>query len=320
MEKLSHEHSNSIILKHSKFHFRMNAACFDYDHTIVRPKNQKVFSNNLDDWEWFNKETKTIIQSYYNSGYCIVIFTNQNRKKDSIQFKIDQIRHVLNQLEIPYKAYILMDQPIKKPSEFSFVQFNSQNRVNRINSFYVGDALGRKNDWSDSDKEFAINCQLKYYSPEQIFSNKIEISNNNHVVIQPKDNQELVIMVGYPGSGKTTLVNKVFDENNQYQILHGDQLKTESKIKSKLTVYLDQGKSVVIDATNPSIKKRKVFIDIAKKNGIFCRIIAVSTSFDESLARNNQRDTVIPKIAYYVYRKNYQEPTIDEGADEIVFI
>ena len=36
-------------------------------------------------------------------------------------------------------------------------------------SFYAGDALGRENDWSDSDKIFAINCGLKYISPEEIF-------------------------------------------------------------------------------------------------------------------------------------------------------
>ena len=37
-------------------------------------------------------------------------------------------------------------------------------------SFYVGDALGRKEDWSDVDKKFAENIGIKYYSPDEIFA------------------------------------------------------------------------------------------------------------------------------------------------------
>ncbi|GMG21283.1 unnamed protein product [Ambrosiozyma monospora] len=36
-------------------------------------------------------------------------------------------------------------------------------------SFYVGDAAGRKSDFSDSDKKFAENVGLKFYTPEEFF-------------------------------------------------------------------------------------------------------------------------------------------------------
>ena len=39
----------------------------------------------------------------------------------------------------------------------------------------------------------------------------------------------------------------------------------------------------------------------------------------ESMFRNNKRHKIIPKITYYVYRKRYEEPTMDEGFNEIIY-
>jgi hypothetical protein len=36
--------------------------------------------------------------------------------------------------------------------------------------------------------------------------------------------------------------------------------------------------------------------------------------------RNNKRDKVIPKITYYVFRKNYVKPTIEEGFYDVINI
>ena len=95
----------------------------------------------------------------------------------------------------------------------------------------------RENDWSDVDKKFAENCGLKYYSPEDIFP----FPKKQEVEITDIKNQELVMMVGYPGSGKTTFSEKNFKKDN-YTILHGDILKTQSKIVKALKSELDKGK------------------------------------------------------------------------------
>ena len=124
-------------------------------------------------------------------------------------------------------------------------------------------------------------------------------------------------MVGFPGSGKTTLTQN-FEKYSNYSILHGDELKTETKISKTLTKELENNKSVIIDATNPSIKKRSTFINIAKKYNIYIRIITMSTSMEESMNRNSLRDTPIPKIAFYMFRKNYEEPTLNECVDEVI--
>ena len=56
----------------------------------------------------------------------------------------------------------------------------------------------------------------------------------------------------------------MFEEQPHYDVIHGDEPKTESKIKKALKSGIEAGKSV-IDATNPSAKKRAVFIELARE-------------------------------------------------------
>lgn len=294
-----------IILKHKSFRFRQKLAGFDYDHTLVKPKSNSTFSKNVDDWMYIRDNVKSQIKKLYEKGFSIVIFTNQTQ-----QFKKDQIDIVLNSLEIPYKCYIMYNKQIKKPNPKCFLDYLNDKKIDS-ESFYVGDALGRENDWSDSDKVFAENCNLKYKSPEEMFPFKKK--KEKELVLS--DKQELIIMVGYPGSGKSTFVKQKI---NGYLILSGDILKTESKILKQLEKGLDEGKSIVIDATNPSKEKRLVFIKVAKKKRINVRIVHITTPIEESLLQNQNRDIKIPKIAFYIYRKKFIKPNKDEGVDEII--
>lgn len=297
-----------------EFRYRKKMLGLDFDHTIVKPKNNKTFPSNKDDWEWLRPNVPETIMNYYNKGYAIVIFTNQFR-----DFKKEQVKIVLDSIGCPYKAYLAYDKKIKKPSPFLFKQYKRKN-FDFNNSFYVGDAMGRIQDWSDSDKLFALNCGLKYKTPEEIFlfpNKEGNIKNTIYCDVGPNEKQELVIMVGFPGSGKSTLTNQ-FEKYSNYSILHGDDLKTEAKIIKMLNKELENKKSVIIDATNPSIKKRSIFINIAKKYNVYIRIITMNTSMEESMSRNALREKPIPKIAFYMFRKKYEEPKICEGVDEVI--
>lgn len=89
-------------------------------------------------------------------------------------------------------------------------------------SYYVGDALGGQDDWWDSDKTFAENIGLKVFPPDDIFASK----QNKEIIIKTKDEQEIIVMVGYPCSGKSPIADSIGD---RYKVLGGDELLTSKK-------------------------------------------------------------------------------------------
>jgi len=311
---------NTLTININKFSYRSKMAGFDYDQTLVKPKTKSQFSKDTDDWQWLRDDVPEIIKKLYKKGYCIVIFTNQTKTKE---FKLEQIRNVLSQLEIPVLVYIEFNKDFKKPNPHMYNMYiKDRKKVNKSESFYVGDALGRPGDHSDSDKVFAENCGIRIVSPEEMFPFKAQPTTKTTINIPA--HRELVLMVGYPGSGKSTYTDTVFGKMSKYTVLHGDDYKTEAKIKKAVSeaIKTESDKSIVLDATNASVKKRKIFIDIANaaENKIPVRAIHISTGIEEAMHRNLQRDTPVPKIALYMYRKNFEQPTVEEGLYEVVTI
>lgn len=295
------------------YRFRKNIAAFDYDWTLVKPKSGGTFPKDKDDWEWLRPNVPDILQSYYNKGYSIVIFTNQSK-----EWKVKQVEEVLSTLKIPMLVVIATSKENYKPNTFIFTE-NIKKQWNKNKSFYCGDALGRAADWSDSDKQFANNIGINIKQPEEIFP----FINAYNRVIKTKanfesDKKEMIIMIGFPGSGKSTFVKQSFSD--KYRIMSGDELKTVKKILEGTRKALQENYSVIIDATNPSKKRRAEFIELAKEFNIPVKCIHITTSLEESQFRNNERSKNgigVPKIVYNIYKKNFEEPTADEGCTVI---
>lgn len=292
--------------------FRENMAAFDYDWTLVNPKEGKTFPSNIDDWQWIYPNVVEFLQKYYNDGYMIVIFTNQSK-----QWKCDQIKLVSETLNIPLHIVISMDKKEHKPNPLMFHTLVQENIINKYKSFFVGDALGRKIDFSDSDKLFAENIGLKCFSPEKFFhadNQTFEIPS-----IPLKDDPEIIIMMGFSGSGKSTIAKEIC-KNDTYIHIEGDMYKTSGKMIKKSLEYISKRKSIVFDATNSSIKKRKEYVLLGQKFNYQVRCIHVSTSKDISYKRNILRgeEKHVPKIAYSVYSKYYEEPNESEGFELII--
>ena len=181
-------------------------------------------------------------------------------------------------------------------------------------SFYVGDALGRPDDWSDNDKQFGINIGFtNIYSPDHMFGYNNNITTTH---INTVNHQEIIVMVGFPGSGKSTVASTI----TNYKIMHGDELLTSKKMIKEAEKHIQEGASIVFDATNPTKEKRQEYVALANKYKLPIRCIVMQTDMAEAMFRNNKRNKIIPKITYYVFRKKYQDPTLDEGFQEIIKI
>lgn len=304
-------------IKLNNFTYRSKMAGFDYDQTLVKPKTNSTFSKDENDWMWLRPNVPLILTEIYKKGYAIVIFTNQSKSQP---FKIKQIINVFTILKLPVNIFIETDKSFKKPNPYMYNLYTDKRAIiNKNNSFYVGDALGRPGDFADSDKQFAINCNIKYLSPEEMFP-FIKESNSTSIINIP-NYREIILMMGYPGSGKSTFAENNF-KNHPYIIIHGDDYKSESALKKafKLTIENHPDKSIILDATHSNKKKRQIFIEIAQKESIPIRVIHLTTSIEEAMHRNLQRIKPVPKIALYLYRKNFEKPEKSEGLYEIINI
>jgi bifunctional polynucleotide phosphatase/kinase len=132
---------------------------------------------------WLYPTIPDKIKKYYEDGYMIVIFTNQSKS-----WKHEQIKLVIQTLEIPVFIVIATDKCDYKPNIILFTTLIGKNKINKNASFYVGDAISRKSDFSDSDKLFAENINIPYYCPEIIFHIK------NEDFEEPNENEGFILL------------------------------------------------------------------------------------------------------------------------------
>ena len=290
---------NDVVLQ-PKISRRSKLAIFDFDWTIVKPKDGRRFPKDVGDWQYIRESVPTIIRKFAKT-HQIVIVTDQTK-----DWKIDQIRAVIDDLGVDVTTIIGIKT--KKPDTSLFKSVFP--KYNPEKAFYVGDAAGRNGDWSDKDAQFARNLGIKFMSPEELFPlDKAEPLPKNATA---KKEKEVVIMVGYPASGKSTIAKSL----DNYHRVDGDKLKTASAMVKDAAAHIEQ-QSVVFDSTAGSKAKRAEFVKFAKKYDLPVRVFWVLTSIDVSMERNKQRalegGPKVPDIAFYVFRKIFETPTEDEG-------
>jgi bifunctional polynucleotide phosphatase/kinase len=223
-------------------------------------------------------------------------------------------------------------------------------------SFFCGDAAGRQSpsyfkkkiypstktgDFSDTDRKFALNIKFPFCTPETFYlgesdsSYQLEgfnpvkfmetYSKSKTVKYQfvPRK-QELIILIGMPGSGKSEFYRQYIKDHG-YLHINQDTCLTQKKCIEMATTAFRNHQSVVIDNTNPDATIRNNYISIAMANG-YTRIRAIVLLTDIEIAKhlNNVRHLYsngtipkVPDIAYHIFKKKFLFPTIDEHYDKI---
>jgi bifunctional polynucleotide phosphatase/kinase len=142
-------------------------------------------------------------------------------------------------------------------------------------------------------------------------------------------------MVGMQASGKSSFVKKHLVPKGRfarcfllyvgYVRINRDTLKTQEKCVSEAKKSLSEGRSVVIDNTNPDVASRAKYINLAKQLNIPCRCFVMTTPRKLAEHLNVFRELLsggkaprIPDIAYNVYQKKFKEPSESEGFTQII--
>lgn len=98
--------------------------------------------------------------------------------------------------------------------------------------------------------------------------------------------QEMVLLVGFPGCGKSTFCRRFFEPHGYIRI-NQDELKTKEKCIRAAAAAWAAGKSVVVDNTNPASATRRAFIDILSQHAAQGRTSSSSGSSSSSSRSHN---------------------------------
>jgi bifunctional polynucleotide phosphatase/kinase len=127
---------------------------------------------------------------------------------------------------------------------------------------------------------------------------------------------EIVVLVGIPGSGKTTLALSSFPEHHRINL---DTLHTRSREDEEIGGSLSRGEDIIIDNTNTTKKSRSKYVKTAKLFGATVRAVYLKCPIEIALKRNAMREGKgrVPDGAVRFYNKTLQPPSKEEGFDEV---
>ena len=142
----------------------------------------------------------------------------------------------------------------------------------------------------------------------------------------------LILLVGIPGSGKTTYAKEHIEENAVHlssdairaelygdESIQGNPAEVFSLMQTRAVEALNDGKDVWYDATNITRKDRSSIINICPKFvRIECRIIWAP--IEECIKRDAARERTVGKAIIDKMLKRFQTPYVDEGIEDIYIV
>lgn len=134
-----------------------------------------------------------------------------------------------------------------------------------------------------------------------------------------KSEKQAVVFIGIQASGKTTFFNRMLSDGT-YTHISLDELHTRNKENLLLAECLNQGRSFVIDNTNPEITDRAKYIQEAKEYGYHVIGIFFQSIVKDCVSRNKERGEKVPSKAIAAASNRLQLPSRLEGFDELYFV
>jgi histidinol-phosphate phosphatase family protein len=149
--------------------------------------------------------------------------------------------------------------------------------------------------------------------------------------------REIVIIMGFPASGKSTTVKDFVAKG--YTRFNRDTFGgTLDDLHAAVDKHLQKADvQVVLDNLYPSVESRKAIVAIAKKHKVPIRCYLMETSMEDSMLNACLRmmkmhgnipdpkdfgklgdPNAFPVAVIYKYRKEFQKPTVGEGFTQIV--
>jgi predicted kinase len=132
---------------------------------------------------------------------------------------------------------------------------------------------------------------------------------------------DLVIFVGLQASGKSTFFRERFAATHAHvsKDLFRNNKNPNRRQTQLIEATLEQGSSVVVDNTNPTVEDRLTLIELGREFG--ARIIGYyfESEVRRCIGRNRRRlgKERVPDVAIFATAKKLVAPSYSEGFDEL---
>ena len=175
------EISGGLLIYETKQSFSSNSvAAFDLDGTIIKTRSGNKYPVNESDWMFLSLQVEKKIKKNKKDGINNVIMSNQRGIGLGYQNKtqwMNKIENITSQLGVPMFVLAATDKnSYRKPDigmwKYYKCTLNQFKDIDMNTAVYVGNAAGRPGDHNNSDKKFAENIGIAFYTPEQYFEAK----------------------------------------------------------------------------------------------------------------------------------------------------
>ena len=138
----------------------------------------------------------------------------------------------------------------------------------------------------------------------------------------------LYVLCGIPGSGKTTYSQQLAEKLNAklycYDKIPGSShpkkfVMLHKQMWMRISRDLREDHTVVCDDLHTTIKQRSDILNALKEVDCKKVLVVMTTPLEECLIRNRNRKARLPDFVLEDIHNKFEQPTLEEGWDEIIF-